>query len=433
MDDGPHIVLSLIGTVGVSTFLITWWMAANRPVVIHRKWTEESNFWQILWMIFTFIGTSTTFYITVHSVLFWIPSSIGTTNEDGNWQPMRQLIAAICAIIVGIYSIKWIFDSAKRDVDATGLYQESKDLREKLNKTITPKPSTKNDMVPAQVAVDSRVTGIICGIETPKNSNGMSTPDSARSNVKLEKHIHTLGKMIKEETIRERRKKELRYIPTCTGLPTAAGLEMLLSQESYKKVYNRCHEKSVEVLEKLRKNLQGDTSSSIRLLDLGVEGIRISGSDWINLDYRGDSHGGRTEFTVTLSGKRIELQQAITIDNSAEGMVSAFFLVWQLPTLGAFWHGLYDLPTIFYFSDDRLYDTLLNKEEFRGDEQILAQILSIPTGIRISKVADRIIISCLSYIENNAIVDCWIEINNLGKITYADHKLILKSNLTMLY
>ena len=154
--------------------------------------------------------------------------------------------------------------------------------------------------------------------------------------------------------------------------------------------------------------------------------LKILPGHEISCRYDGDSHGGGTDFFSEHDGSKTDdFLQFISADKSVEGLFEAFYLVFELPRVGAFWHGFYGIDYTYITSEQQVLTELLYRNFFdKYDDENALVILRKPSGFMICAQDDGLRASLMADEANTGVVELSVSISKDGKIT---------SNIDVLY
>ena len=98
-------------------------------------------------------------------------------------------------------------------------------------------------------------------------------------------------------------------------------------------------------------------------------------------------HGWCFDSFVAVDGREADIRDALWFAHNLDGILSAHFTSVVLPTIGAFWHGLYERDYTLIKSPEALNEVLSGDDlkEASGDKRA---ILLMPLGLRIQKTED---------------------------------------------
>jgi len=125
-------------------------------------------------------------------------------------------------------------------------------------------------------------------------------------------------------------------------------------------------------------------------------------------------HGWCFDSFAMVNGHEVSLLQGLRFADTIDGVLSAFFASAILPTIGAYWHGLYDRDYQIVETPKELNELIFGGtlKEASGDTQ---GILRTPLGLRIQKVDGTTQCICLCYSETEGILDIGCTISADGQ------------------
>ena len=125
-------------------------------------------------------------------------------------------------------------------------------------------------------------------------------------------------------------------------------------------------------------------------------------------------HGWCFDSFAMVNGHEVNLLQGLRFADTIDGVLSAFFASAILPTIGAYWHGLYDRDYQIVETPKELNELIFGGtlKEASGDTQ---GILRTPLGLRIQTVDGTKQCICLCYSETEGILDIGCTISADGQ------------------
>jgi hypothetical protein len=136
-------------------------------------------------------------------------------------------------------------------------------------------------------------------------------------------------------------------------------------------------------------------------------------------------HGWCFDSFATVNGQEVNLLQGLRFADTIDGVLSAFFASAILPTIGAYWHGLYDRDYQVIETSKELNELLFGGilKEASGDTQ---GILRTPLGLRIQKVDGGKRCTCLCHSETVGILDIEVTVSADGRAQEAVRTVLLE-------
>ena len=143
-------------------------------------------------------------------------------------------------------------------------------------------------------------------------------------------------------------------------------------------------------------------------------GIRVIEPLKIMSAYTGDPHGGHTDLYVGQGTEKHPYLSALTFENAVDSMIEAFYVAFELPKKGCFWHGCYDRDYSLLRGVRWLVAALQRRKgkSSAGDGQ---GKIDRPPGIRLIKHSDSYRLACLAAYPNGEVVDMSLTLNG-GRI-----------------
>jgi len=125
-------------------------------------------------------------------------------------------------------------------------------------------------------------------------------------------------------------------------------------------------------------------------------------------------HGWCFDSFATVNGHEVNLLQGLRFADTIDGVLSAFFASAILPTIGAYWHGLYDRDYQMVETPKELNELIFSGtlNEAVGDTQA---ILRTPLGLRIQKVDGGKRCTCLCHSETEGLLDIEVTVSADGR------------------
>jgi hypothetical protein len=134
-------------------------------------------------------------------------------------------------------------------------------------------------------------------------------------------------------------------------------------------------------------------------------------------------HGWCFDSFANIDGNEVQLLKGLRFADTTDGVLSAFFISAILPTIGAFWHGLYDRDYQLVESAKELNELLSNgtlKEVVADTRAILRTTL----GLRIQKFSGSKRCVCLCHSETEGLLDIEVTILADGQACEAVHTVL---------
>jgi hypothetical protein len=143
-------------------------------------------------------------------------------------------------------------------------------------------------------------------------------------------------------------------------------------------------------------------------------------------------HGWCFDSFAVIGGHEVNVLQGLRFADTIDGVLSAFFASAILPTIGAYWHGLYDRDYQMVETPKQLNELIFNGtlKETDGDTQA---ILRTPLGLRIQKVDGSKRCTCLCYSETEGLLDIECTISADGQASEAVRTVLREPEGRTLY
>lgn len=159
--------------------------------------------------------------------------------------------------------------------------------------------------------------------------------------------------------------------------------------------------------------------------------LAFMGDPTIYCQYSGNSHGGTSEYFVYHDNEPLPLNLAVKDVSNISGIIETFFVFFELPKKGVFWHGLYDRDYDLLFTDSSLVTHL--KENLKlSPNSIDLNFLIMPPSIRLVKDGDLVRASCLAIYRNFDIKDMSVLLAP-GRVVQQPSRLVYGSGKMILY
>ncbi len=136
-------------------------------------------------------------------------------------------------------------------------------------------------------------------------------------------------------------------------------------------------------------------------------------------------HGWCFDSFAIVNGHEVKFLQGLQFADTIDGVLSAFFASAILPTIGAYWHGLYGRDYQIVETPKGLNELIFsgNLKEAAGDTQA---ILRTPLGLRIQKVDESKRCTCLCYSETEGLLDIECTVSRDGRAYEAVRTVLRK-------
>jgi len=121
-------------------------------------------------------------------------------------------------------------------------------------------------------------------------------------------------------------------------------------------------------------------------------------------------HGWSFDTFANVNGEELKPLPTLQFANTMDGILSAFFVSVILPTIGAFWHGLYERDYQLIVSSNELNE--VTRITDTGD---VRSIIKIPLGLRIKKIDGNTSCKCLFHSETEGLLDVELTISEDGR------------------
>jgi hypothetical protein len=145
-------------------------------------------------------------------------------------------------------------------------------------------------------------------------------------------------------------------------------------------------------------------------------------------------HGWFFDFFACVAGREVDILKAIRFDRTMQGLVSASFVIVVLPTIGAYWHGLYERGYELIRSSSMLNDILFDGDfDFKLNSPEVKNAVNTDLGLRTRGLENGVTCSCLCYSECEGIFDYQFALDENGYCVRKEKKSLLKTSGTVLY
>jgi hypothetical protein len=129
-------------------------------------------------------------------------------------------------------------------------------------------------------------------------------------------------------------------------------------------------------------------------------------------------HGWCFDFFATAFGREVTLLHALRFADTPEGLLSAFFVSVLLPTIGAFWHGLYERDYQIIVSQNKLREIVQNSA-LKITFDNLHTVHGMPLGLRVVRMDGDRSCRCLCHSETEGLLDVEFVISKEGRASEA--------------
>jgi hypothetical protein len=156
----------------------------------------------------------------------------------------------------------------------------------------------------------------------------------------------------------------------------------------------------------------------------------------LSIDEDGDigsiHHGWCFDSFANIDGHEVNLLQALRFSDTRDGILSAFFASVILPTIGAYWHGLYERDYQLIESPHELNGVMFsgNLKESLGDTRT---ILKTPLGLRIQRIDGNRSCTCLCLSETEGLLDIKFMVSSDGQASKPVRTALRKPKGMILY
>lgn len=143
-------------------------------------------------------------------------------------------------------------------------------------------------------------------------------------------------------------------------------------------------------------------------------------------------HGWHFNFLSCTHGREIPLLQGLRFGVSEGGLVSAFFASAILPTIGAFWHGLYERDYAPIESLEELAE-IASGGDLKAGSRDYETLLQIPIGLRTSDIFGTKRCRSLCFSESEGLMDIEVVIHPDGRADEASRTVLCEPAHRTLY
>lgn len=410
-------------------------------------------------------------YGGMHMLLWWIPSSWGNVGDEGDWTSTRSYIAGIFAFIgaFGIPALLSISAEARcgkmeRDFilrehermltllpvelrKSVGHYREfaggnfkGRTLDEPLHVREF-RPYVFFDLAAFAGRLADHLELMVKGLE-------VQLARVAEAEVALESKKREAKAKKAENEARAKAKSEdearivLRYREVLEAAATSA--EQAIPDVDRTRGFDFCvldwaalnwefsRARAIEIVGVSEAEIRAGARApySLNLLFDCFSSISLDPSAEIFASYSGDSHGGQTEMYAELHGRRCDYLDVIEVEPTTKGAADAFFIAWELPKLGAYWHGLTGRDYTLVFGMAELINSLRNLG-ISHDDPALKKI-DRPSGVRVYGNAAGREVRCLASQTNVGLVDLGIRIT-AGRVSVLPKDILIPASVRTYY
>lgn len=125
-------------------------------------------------------------------------------------------------------------------------------------------------------------------------------------------------------------------------------------------------------------------------------------------------HGWCFDSFAAIGGHEVDLLHALRFVDTRDGILSAFFASVILPTIGAYWHGLYERDYELIASPNELNEAVFSDDLKKAVGDTRA-ILKTPLGLRIRRVDGGNSCKCLCLSETEGLLDIEFMVSSDGR------------------
>ncbi|MGH9657943.1 MAG: hypothetical protein ACRD96_05325 [Bryobacteraceae bacterium] len=475
-------ILSTMALFSLSVYIgLAYW---GRSAILYSTALRVAPSWRSrIFLSLAAIGFVTCLFQGARAMLFWVPSTWGSVDENGQYQTLATILAALFAF-AGLFFIAFIDGATHEKVwlrvtrehlqGLSEILQASldrrtlADLKEKYEKKaaelaadLGPLPAGRSDddMVRHRMGpTGERIAVLQALADTAQKQHqrlehavDSAINDERRRQQQALEHQATerqsAQRALEEAESAQRRSSKLRevtelirvacdkrsYLPCSSSTSLQEDGTYVLDARMVTKQWSTMSGAAAALLGLTDQAIANGKVAphSIQTLLDSLPGVTVPVGCTILAAYTGTAHGGRTEVFVECSGTKQSLDSALKLDSSVASLMSGFFATFGLPTFGIFWHGLYDYDYDFLFSDDDLL-TAIGRQVGSSSVDLDLSTLDRPTGLRVHKAGDVCRVSCLAAFPNGSVVDLDVRFES-GRIVGQTKEELVKSSTRVLY
>ena len=451
-----YILVSICSFVSVLVILHYFVLALRKPekLVLFVDNLEDSNrthpFKMWAYYAFLWIGLMAMTYAGTKLMFFWIPSSIGSIDEGGEFVSLRDYIAFTTAFFSPILSTAMV-ELARNKVQSKFLGIENEELKSIINApselkyTIEKFNKLKNDAATQdEVILYSQLLKVSQDLDEKVDlllSSKIDQINREREEKEKRDQMKANAKKLEEDNA-----KQLQYYNNALkSKRDFTGIKVINKYEDIDDGPSCLIEafitrKKWETLDKIANSYLGLNDNDIKT---GREPININGlfdscagiyvvkPGNIMAAYSGDSQGGSTAYYIETALDKESYLHAINLTNSLDALIEGYYVALELPRKGVFWHGLYGRDYNFIFNNDQLVNVLKSRSTKPTDGKEIDR-LGHPAGLRVIKSGDEYCVSCLAFYPDGAIKDLSILIKG-GQIEICPDIEIMDATSQMFY
>lgn len=160
---------------------------------------------------------------------------------------------------------------------------------------------------------------------------------------------------------------------------------------------------------------------------LKLPGVNLPSGVRVAISFSGSERDGFCDAVAFSSGNQKPLGEVLRYDDSLQGILAAFFFAAALQRKWSWGHGRYDRDHVLLATEDEIKDAL-------GDADLPQQANATwpPAGVRVLRLHDGYVLSCLSTRPGGGLFDLSIEVHR-GSASPLRVREVLKSSRRVLY
>lgn len=433
------IIFIIFLIVSLIAFLETAWTAIRSPENFLSRFENKTGFISpkntyLIFALFGYIGMTACGF---HGLLFWIPESWGTIDEDGQFNSLRS--SATILLTMGALPGILIFEKyALAQIKA----KEHKETILGVEKIIKNAENLDNFLPGEELKKLSRAD-IFWLYEIGNELRGKISQihNLSKADTKNRDKFPFLNEIKTEQTNpvkKENLESKIIEALNSKNYPVISSLNQAKKDE-WQKITSQTVEKLWSDLDKnflalhLKNTNRSSQDKTIEITDafLKSTGVICPENFKATARYSCDGHYGSTEIFVSTNGTTLSINDSLIFENSIEGICSAFFICHILPTYGRFWHSLYDFDYDIFLENSELIEWL--KKSGINDTTVNSfQSINQRPGLYIKLKESEIFISAIGAGLTTSLTDFTVSISE-GKLLKQSREIILKSNSTVFY
>lgn len=433
--------------------------AAFYATIAPRSWPMK------VFVVLVAIALSMIIFGGAMTLLWWLPSSWGSVDEDGGYTTARVTLAGLVTFL-GTPAVGYVLASATEAIyERRILSERSRGLAEILRAL-----TRSADLQRLRLEFEARATSLDAHVQrrgdswvdsdttvrTPKESRQRMLRDLVELVERVESDVKDIASaaLLQEQHRRESKANRLRELISAEDKAITAVADLNRYRDALAAAAGQIRRRSdgtasgtwpePQLLERalvdrkwaeLDNHATGLFALSESDIRSGKKGpfslepffafcahVALEPGSELTASYSGDAHGGHTELSARRAGQERSYLSALKVGTCHEALIEALYVGCELPTLGAYWHGLAGRDHKFLFEERQIIQVL----QASGVSYDSAELRKIdrPCGVRVRHCAGSWEVCCLAAYPNGEIVDLAVKIDD-GRITVLPAETLL--------